>query len=229
MELIAAFTLGLMGSLHCVGMCGPLMLAADQGGTNWQRPFSYQTGRLFTYALLGVLLGTFGLGLRTWNAQSILTIVSGVLLIGFAIVKIDPGQLLQRQPAFARFQVNLRRFMGKAIQQQGLKAQFSLGVCNGLIPCGLVYLAVIGAANTGSPLMGAGFMVAFGLGTLPLLTATLVAGRRLTRSSAAALLTRLTPVLMLAVGILLIWRGGSAHLPADFQNFQDLAFPPMCH
>jgi sulfite exporter TauE/SafE len=119
--------------------------------------------------------------------------------------------------------------MGKVIQQQGLKAQFSLGICNGLIPCGLVYLAVIGAANTGSPLMGAGFMVAFGLGTLPLLTATLVAGRRLNRGSAAALLARWTPVLMLAVGILLVWRGGSAHLPANFQNFQDLAFPPMCH
>ncbi len=229
MELIAAFTIGLMGSLHCVGMCGPLMLAADNGSGSWQRPVAYQTGRLFTYAILGVVLGSFGLGLRTWNAQSILTIVSGALLIGFALLRLDPGQLLQRQPAFARFQVNLRRMMAKVLKQQGIKAQFSLGICNGLIPCGLVYLAVIGAANTGSPLMGAGFMVAFGLGTLPLLTATLIAGRRLTRSSAAALLHRWTPVLMLAVGILLIWRGGSAHLPADFQNFQDVAFPPMCH
>lgn len=227
MELIAAFLLGLTGSLHCVGMCGPLMLAAGNGG-RWQGAFAYQGGRILVYLLLGVLLGTLGLGMRLWNAQSTIAIISGVALIGFAVLRLDPGNMLQRLPAYARFQVGLRQRVAGFISQGGVGAQFALGCCNGLLPCGLVYLAVIGAANTGSPLMGAGFMLAFGLGTLPLLTATLYAGRRLFRIDAARLAAA-TPVVMAVAGLLLLYRGWATHVPADFFGFQDLAFPPMCH
>jgi len=84
MELTAAFILGLTGSLHCVGMCGPLMLAAGNGG-RWESAFAYQSGRILVYILLGALLGTLGLGMRLWNAQSTVAFLSGVLLIGFAL------------------------------------------------------------------------------------------------------------------------------------------------
>lgn len=227
MELLAAFILGLTGSLHCVGMCGPLMLAAGNGG-KWQSAFAYQSGRILVYVLLGGLLGALGLGMRLWNAQSTIALVSGALLIGFALLRLDPGNLLQKLPAYARFQVGLRNRVAGFISKGGTKTRFALGCCNGLLPCGLVYLAVIGAANTGSPLTGAGFMMAFGLGTLPLLTATLYAGRRLFRLDAARL-AALSPIVMTIAGLLLIYRGWATYVPSDFSNFQDLAFPPMCH
>ena len=227
MELTAAFILGLTGSLHCVGMCGPLMLAAGNGG-RWESAFAYQSGRILVYILLGALLGTLGLGMRLWNAQSTVAFLSGVLLIGFALLRLDPGNLLQKLPAYARFQVGLRSQVAGFMSEGGAKARFALGCCNGLLPCGLVYLAVIGAASTGSPLTGAGFMMAFGLGTLPLLTATLYAGRRLFRLDQARL-AAISPVVMTIAGLLLIYRGWASHVPADFFNFQDIAFPPMCH
>lgn len=227
MQLIAAFILGLTGSLHCVGMCGPLMLAAGRN-SRWQSAFAYQGGRILVYILLGGLLGALGLGMRLWNAQSIIALLSGGLLIGFALLRLDPGNMLQRMPAYARFQVGLRQRVSGFIGQGGVGPQFALGCCNGLLPCGLVYLAVIGAANTSSPLMGAGFMLAFGLGTLPLLTTTLYAGRRLFRLDAGRLAAA-TPVVMTIAGLLLLYRGWATHVPSDFSNFQDLAFPPMCH
>lgn len=229
MELIAAFTLGLFGSLHCVGMCGPLMLAANAtGGGNWRQPATYQAGRLTTYIVLGALLGSLGLGLRLWNAQSALAILSGGFLLVFALLKMDPGKWLLRWPAYASWQLKLRTKMGQFMQQRGLSAQYALGVCNGLVPCGLVYLAVIGAANAGTPVAGAAFMFAFGLGTLPLLSASLYAGRRLLTLRPDTL-NRWTPAIMLATALLLIWRGWTAHVPGDFFNFQDMAFPPLCH
>jgi len=227
MEIIAAFILGITGSLHCVGMCGPLMLAAGNGG-RWQSAFAYQSGRILVYILLGVLLGALGLGMRLWNTQSTIALLSGALLIGFALLRLDPGNFLQRLPAYARFQVALRQRVAGFLSEGGVTARFALGCCNGLLPCGLVYLAVIGAANTGSPLMGAGFMMAFGLGTLPLLTATLYAGRRLFRLDPARL-AAISPVVMTVAGLLLIYRGWTTHVPSDFFNFQDMMFPPMCH
>lgn len=227
MELYAAFTLGLLGSLHCVGMCGPLMLSASTG-SGWKNPLTYQAGRLLTYMFLGALLGGLGLGMQLWNAQSTIAVLSGILLLVFALLRMDPGNMLQRWPAYNRFQVRVRTWISGALKNRGIGSQFTLGVCNGLLPCGLVYLAIIAAANTGSPLAGATFMLAFGMGTLPLLVATLFAGKRLLRLR-PELLTKWTPLVMAMVGLLLLWRGYSTHIPGEFHQFQDMAFPPMCH
>lgn len=227
MELFAAFTLGLMGSLHCVGMCGPLMLSVNAQGA-WKQPVLYQAGRLTTYAFLGVVLGAFGFGLQLWNAQSLVTIFSGVLLIAFAFLRWNPAQLLQRIPAYGNFQLAVRNKMSAIIKKDRLSAHYGLGICNGFLPCGLVYLAVIGAANMPGPIMGGSFMLAFGLGTLPLLAATLYAGRRLLIVK-PNLLLNWSPVIMALMGILLIWRGWTAHVPLDFYRYQDVFFPPMCH
>lgn len=227
MEYLAAFSLGLMGSLHCVGMCAPLMLSVSSVGA-WKQPVLYQAGRLTTYVLLGFALGFFGFGLRLWNAQSLLTIFSGALLLAFALLRWDPANWLQRFSGYGIFQLAVRKKMSSMLTKGGLKAHYGLGICNGLLPCGLVYLAVVGAANMPTPVMGAGFMLAFGLGTLPLLTATLIAGRKLVALNGQTLV-KWTPLIMALMGVLLIWRGWNAHVPLDFHRFQDVFFPPMCH
>ncbi len=225
MEWIAAFSLGLFGSLHCVGMCGPLMLAA---GGNWKGVASYQSGRLLTYALVGALLGGLGMGARLLDLQAPLAIISGVLLLLIALARLSPDHWVARWPLYGKFQFSLRSRMGKWLGTGGGLAHFSLGCCNGLLPCGLVYLAVVGAANTGGIASGAVFMLAFGLGTLPLLLGLLFTGQRLLRVGNGAL-RRFTPVVVAIAGVLLLWRGWHAALPVEFHRFHDLVFPPMCH
>ncbi len=227
MYLLAAFSIGLLGSLHCVGMCGPLMLSVDSG-SGWRQPLLYQTGRLLTYALLGILLGTLGLGLRLWNAQGYLSLLSGGLLVAVAVFNLDPGRVLLINPRIGRLQLSLRRSVGRCLESHENLSRFGLGCCNGLLPCGLVYLAVVGAANTGSVLSAALFMVCFGLGTLPLLAATIWSKRNLLPGR-QYLLRRWSPLLVLVSGLLLLYRGYHAAVPLDYQVFQQLAFPPMCH
>jgi sulfite exporter TauE/SafE len=150
------------------------------------------------------------------------------MLLTFAFFRWDPAQLLQRLPGYGTLQLTVRKKMSSIIKKDSLQAHYGLGICNGLLPCGLVYLAIVGAANMSTPIMGGGFMLAFGLGTLPLLVATLYAGRRLLNVK-PNLLTSWSPLIMALMGVLLVWRGWVAHVPLDFYRYQDVFFPPMCH
>lgn len=228
MIIFSAFVIGLVGSLHCVGMCGPLMLAAQQRGDGWQQPVFYQAGRLTTYLLLGFLLGGLGLGLQLWNLQSTLAVLSGGLLVTVAALRLwKPTFLVSYKPIEGLY-FKLRVFFGSQLGNTGNSAHFALGLCNGLLPCGMVYLAAVGAANVGNPLGGGLFMLGFGLGTLPLLTVTLVAGKRLIGSNRIQF-QQLASVLMLIAGGLLLWRGYGRYIPLDYHQFTDLVFPPSCH
>ena len=225
MEWITAFSLGLFGSLHCAGMCGPLMWAAAGRG---RQVLQYQTGRLLTYALVGALLGGLGLGARLLHLQGALAIGSGILLLLVAVARLSPESWVAAWPVYGRLQMALRHRIGRWMNHRGGWAHFGLGCCNGLLPCGLVYLAVVGAANTGSILGGAGFMLAFGSGTLPLLLTLLFTRQRLFQNGRGKLL-RFTPVIVALAGILLLWRGLTVSFPGPLLQLQQLAFPPMCH
>lgn len=229
MFLYTAFILGALGSLHCVGMCGPLMLSASlSGGGSKAGVVVYQSGRLLVYLLLGFVLGGLGWGMQLWNGQGTLSIVSGMLLVAFALLRWDPGHFLARQRWYVAFQSRLQIWVGRGMKRGGRFAQFGLGCCNGLVPCGLVYVAAVGAANAGSAVSGGTFMLTFGAGTLPLLLASLYAGHRML-SLRRLRIQNYTPVVLALSGALLIWRGWASRLPAEFSNFQDVFFPPMCH
>ncbi|MEM9835284.1 MAG: sulfite exporter TauE/SafE family protein [Bacteroidota bacterium] len=225
MEFYAAFLLGLTGSLHCVGMCAPLMMATNERGV---ADFAaYQTGRIATYVVLGYLLGALGWGIGMLQLQAWFAVACGIMIGAIAILGLSPESWLMRWPLYARLQLNIRHFIAKTAGK-GRWARFGVGCCNGLLPCGLVYLAIIGAANTNGPLNGALFMLSFGLGTLPLLMGALFAGRRLLRVSKPAY-RKLTTVFTLLAAILFIWRGWHAGLPNEFHQFQDMVFPVMCN
>jgi sulfite exporter TauE/SafE len=231
MLLWTAFMLGLVGSLHCVGMCGPLMLALpspEGAATRAGRLLLYQGGRISSYVVLGFLLGWLGWGAKLWNAQGVLAWVSGILLVGFALMRVDPGNWLQRLPIFARFQLFLRSGFARLFQRGGAINHYGVGALNGLLPCGLVYVAVIAAANAGDPLLGAAFMGVFGLGTSPLLVASVWLGKGALRKFGLRM-PSWAPLIVAAIGVLLIWRAGQVQLPADFDFFQATNFAPMCH
>jgi uncharacterized protein len=164
---ITALVMGLAGSLHCLGMCGPIFVAAS-GFYNKPKEyllplFLHHLGKLVSYAALGLVMGLLGKGASLLWFQNKIMVVCGVLLLCMAL-----GTMLKlRHISKLNDWVSIR--MGKALNNSKM-AGLVLGFVNGLVPCGLVYAAAIGAAATQSYTGGVVFMLMFGLGTIPALS-----------------------------------------------------------
>lgn len=209
-----AFFMGLLGSLHCVAMCGPLLLALPSVGENqWVKAKNrliYQIGRILTYGVLGLIIGFISIGVSMQGWQQGLSIGTGILLLltgGFTF-------FADQFPSFAKFQ---RKLVSPLISQMGFwmnrpGGNFMTGVLNGVLPCGMVYMALATALNVGSALNGARFMILFGLGTLPLLLLTGIAGNFIKAKIPFKLSTWL-PFLFLIMGLWFILRGANLDIP----------------
>ncbi len=177
MDFTLAIFLGLLGSLHCAAMCGPLMLAlpgrADGAGRFITGRLIYQFGRVTTYALLGVVAGLVGKSFFIAGCQRWLSIALGVvILIGFFISK----KVAVSAPV-VRLVGKLKTAMSAQLQRRNFRSLGLLGMLNGLLPCGLVYVALAGAVARGSLEGAVVFMLLFGLGTLPMLLAISLSGK----------------------------------------------------
>ncbi|WP_200976981.1 sulfite exporter TauE/SafE family protein [Echinicola sp. 20G] len=202
-----AFLLGFLGSFHCLGMCGPIAMAvaaADQK-QYWTRKLFYNLGRTLTYSLLGLLVGTMGWGLELAGVQQWTSIGLGVLIILFA--------LLYRKGEQAIVQVGLYKFVGSIkaslsywLRKGGTVAFFMTGLINGLLPCGMVYIALLASLALSSPFEGALYMFAFGMGTVPLLFILMLGGQLFSPSKRQRLF-KLMPYFAVFIGVLFIVRG----------------------
>jgi sulfite exporter TauE/SafE len=177
--------------------------------------------------MLGLLIGLVGQGLALAGWQRYYSIGLGIALLLIGLLAWQPEQWLARQPVFGRLYLGLKQHLGRSLRSTGDRAFWQTGLLNGLLPCGLVYLAVAGALNSPGPLWSAGYMAAFGLGTLPMMLLTVTAGQfagvRL-RSG----LRRLYPAFLLLLGLLFIYRGVAFYLPADFVYEFALHGAPRC-
>ena len=174
-ELLAGTLIGLAGSLHCAGMCGPIALAlphaASSRGTYVAGRMLYQLGRISTYSVIGALAG-FGAGAVSISGyEGAVSITAGILMIVTAVMQILWHRSLIPTGPMMKLTMPVRRGLQSLLQQHSLVALGGIGVINGLLPCGLVLSAVFGSAATADPASGAMFMVAFGVGTLPVMTA----------------------------------------------------------
>lgn len=230
--LWTAFTLGLFGSLHCVGMCGPLALAlplsARERWTLVGQLLRFNGGRILTYLLLGAAVGALGAGLSLAGYQAHLSIGAGVVLLVLVIFSLSVERLLLRLPGWGRYVGAVRARMQVMLARPGGAGLWRLGMLNGLLPCGLVYLAIVGAATTGSLPAGGIYMLLFGFGTLPLLLASTYLGIRV-GGRFRQRLYRLYPVLLGGVGCLLIYRGLRFDLPAGVSLWELMHTAVMCH
>ena len=212
LDCCTAFLLGLVGSLHCAGMCGPLALALPAAGDSTPGyvlgRIAYNAGRIVTYCLLGIVFGLVGYTLLLAGFQRWVSITLGVALL--------LGLVASRRLAMARpvtSAVNrLKSSMSVLLRQRSLTGLAVLGLLNGLLPCGLVYVACAGAAATGSSLAGALYMTAFGLGTVPMMLAISLSGK-LVPTSLRLKLVKSIPVFVFLLGTLLILRGMSLGIP----------------
>lgn len=212
LDCCTAFVLGLVGSLHCAGMCGPLALALPATGNTTPAHvlgrIAYNAGRIVTYCLLGIVFGLAGFTFLMAGLQRWVSIALGVALL--------LGLFASRRLALARpitSAVNrLKSSMSVLLRQRSLTGLTALGLLNGLLPCGLVYVACAGAAATGSSLAGALYMTAFGLGTVPMMLAISLSGK-LVPTSLRLKLVKSIPVFVFLLGSLLILRGMSLGIP----------------
>jgi uncharacterized protein len=226
-----AFLLGLIGSLHCVGMCAPLALALpyarEQRYTLLFQTLKYNFGRALTYAFQGCLLGFLGQGLLWSGLQQSLSIFVGFVFVGvalwsFFLLNDKKKNVLSATPFFQVSTAKFRYIFGKILR--GSPSHFLLGVVNGLLPCGLVYWALATSVLLFSPVKSAIFMFSFGVGTMPLMIATVIGSRYVNRRVVMKLYKWL-PVYQLLLGFLLIGRG----LMIDAAAFWQLKIVPMCH
>lgn len=197
-------------------MCGPLVLALPvQRMTPSGRAFSlglYHTGRIFVYASAGLVFGLVGRRVYLAGWQQGLSIVLGGLILAWVVVKGIRGGG-GRLPGWAgRFYGVLQGWMGRLWQSPSRGRFFLMGMGNGLLPCGMVYLAIAGALTSPYVLQGAGFMACFGLGTLPMLLGLQVTGR-MVRISFRQQIRRALPYLMAFMAVLLILRGMNLGIP----------------
>jgi len=203
----AAFVAGLVTSLHCAGMCGPLActLVPGRGDPSDPRTVStvYHLSRLFSYAALGAVAGGLGREPVSWISHSAFKWLPWLLVVFFVGLALRWDRRLPRIPALGRIIVDLRLrwFRGSRV-----KAAAGLGFATPLLPCGPLYFLVALALLSGSALAGVEFMLAFGLGTVPLLWLAQSQFHRVQARLPALWLERARTALALAAALLVTWR-----------------------
>jgi len=209
-----AFFMGLFGSVHCAVMCGPLILAT-QGGQqlSWFQVMNkllYQVGRILTYAVLGTILGLLGNVAAFQGWQQAFSLVTGVILIAFGLSYFfakNSSKLIQWQTKAIQ---PLARAMGKWLYRPG--GSFVAGILNGVLPCGMVYVALASAMNADTIVGSAQFMLLFGLGTLPLMIVFSLASS-FSMNIVKVKFAKILPLLFLIMGIWFILRGANLNIP----------------
>lgn len=208
-----AFFIGLFGSVHCIGMCGPLAFAVPTFNNKWWLIVTdkviYNVGRIITYSFLGLLIGLVGKQLWLSGFQQGVSLVSGLLIIMAGVSRLL--KIRMKDTKTVSFILSpVTRLLNYALQHHA--GHLIVGLLNGFLPCGFVYLALAGAINTSSPLASAQFMFFFGAGTFPLmLLATVSSG--FVGPSIRRRINRGIPYLMVCLGLWFILRGLNLDIP----------------
>ncbi len=214
--LWTALILGLAGSLHCIGMCGPIafVLPVDRSSKAklFFQTFLYHFGRLISYAVIGVLFGFIGKGLYLAGFQQRLSILTGCIMILLVLIPASIFNKYNFSKPLYKFIAQIKNQLGFYLKKKSNKALFFIGFFNGFLPCGLVYMALIGAISSGEIVNGGLYMVIFGLGTIPLMTIAILIGNFLNLSIRAKI-QKVIPVFVIIIGILFILRGLGLGIP----------------
>lgn len=214
--LISALLLGLMGSFHCAGMCGPIAIALPLHGTRLPQKIYggvlYNLGRTLTYGLMGAVFGLLGQGFKMIGFQQKVSVLMG----GIMIISVLFPSLFKNQYSIDKSWMSwvgkLKSAIVRMFAIKSFSSLFFIGLANGLLPCGLVYIAIAGAIGTGEVVYGSLYMLMFGLGTIPMMLSIAIAGNVLSLAIRKKI-NRLMPVLVVVVGTFFILRGLSLGIP----------------
>lgn len=211
--VISGFSIGLLGSLHCVGMCGPIALSLPVHNTSsfskYLNIIIYNFGRAIAYSLMGLVMGLLGSSFHFFGYQQLLSIVAGVLILIFAL-------LYFFKPSAINFSIGnstiVRKLSQEMKKEKSFKTFFTIGFLNGFLPCGLVYMALITAFATGTVFKGSMFMFFFGLGTIPMMAGVMIAGKWISQST-KDVFKKIVPIWIVVMGVILVLRGMNLGIP----------------
>jgi sulfite exporter TauE/SafE len=232
-----AFLIGFIGSFHCVGMCGPIALSLPyQDVTKWRTAANtlvYNLGRIVSYSFIGLLFGVLGKGIALAGLQQWLSIGLGILMLLAAFSVFNFEKQLIKIPILDKLLKSVRLGLGQLLKRKNKKTQtlFTVGILNGFLPCGLVYLAIVGAIGTGSILGGSLYMTLFGFGTIPLMLSVALLGN-LISLNVRKQIQKAIPIMLFTFAILFILRGLNLDIPYIspklIQDSSDF-IAPICH
>ncbi|MBS3946207.1 MAG: sulfite exporter TauE/SafE family protein [Melioribacter sp.] len=234
MEIWTGFIVGLFGSLHCIGMCGPIVLALPVIGDSQLKILAgrvlYNLGRIFTYTLMGALFGLFGSRLVLFGLQQDLSIAFGVIILVYVLT---PRKIKARVANTFIYRETTNFIKSKfslMISKKSNSSLFTIGVLNGLLPCGFVYVGIAGAVSTVDWISGALYMAMFGLGTFPVMLATAMFGK-IINVNFKRKVNKLIPVFAVLLALIFILRGLNLGIPYLSPKLQKTVIeqPESCH
>lgn len=214
--LYSAFIFGLISSFHCIGMCGPIamMLPVDRNNEAKKvtQIITYHIGKLTAYGILGLVFGLLGRSFYLAGMQQQLSIIVGVLMIVVALV---PEKVFAKynfsKPVY-KIISKVKSSLGQQFKNKSYKSLFTIGLLNGFLPCGMVYVAIFGAIAMQSVSLGVFYMLLFGIGTIPMLTIVIYISNVISFSFRGTL-QKIIPVVAVVIGMLFIIRGLGLDIP----------------
>ena len=214
--LLSALILGLMGSLHCVGMCGPIAFMLPVDRTNNYKKFGqifiYHFGRLLAYGIIGLVFGLLGKGLSIFGIQQKLSIAIGIIMILIVLIPYQTFNKYNLSKPIYKVISKVKNQLGKELKKKSPDTFLTIGFLNGFLPCGLVYMALFGSIAMGDALQGSLYMMLFGVGTLPLMTAAIYFSNLL-KGGIRQKVQKAIPVFVIIIGALFIFRGLGLGIP----------------
>ncbi|HEX6223309.1 MAG TPA: sulfite exporter TauE/SafE family protein [Chryseolinea sp.] len=225
--IAAALIMGFAGSLHCIGMCSPLAMAVSNLNRHAVLNRTvYNAGRIATYGLLGIIIGSVTALLPFSKFQNVVSILLGVILLFVGAGLLNVNIPVISNPILKLTSL-LKKLFSKSLIRKNYKSVFFLGILNGLLPCGLVWIALAYAATLQSPFQSFAFMMLFGAGTLPvMLGLTGILPGVLRRINVNV--RQVTSGMLIVSGILLIARVFIIHLPHQSSAQHNLIDIVLC-
>lgn len=212
----SAVILGVLGSFHCVGMCGPIafMLPVDRSNSikKVSQIVTYHIGRLLAYALIGLFFGLVGKSLYIFGLQQQLSIVIGVVMIVITLIPVQTFNKYNASKPLYKLIGTIKSGLGKALKKKTADTFLTIGFLNGFLPCGLVYMAVFAALAAQNTFDASLYMVLFGLGTIPLMTTVVYLGKFL-NSVVKKRIQKAIPIVVIIIGLMFIVRGLGLGIP----------------
>jgi sulfite exporter TauE/SafE len=215
-EIISsAFIMGMAGSLHCVGMCGPLALSLPVSHNSDLARMTgaaiYNSGRILSYTAMGFVFGSVGSLVIATQWQSSISLALGIIIVLYLLVPKKYFHLTATNKFNKPFLL-LRQQLGILFQSKKKSSLFAIGILNGFLPCGMVYLALSSSVITAHTWPGGMFMLFFGLGTFPAMFTAVFAGNYL-HQTVRLKIRKIVPVMLFIMAVLLILRGMDLGIP----------------
>ena len=215
-EILTSFFVGLFGSFHCIGMCGPIAIALPVPNSNnltfVTGRLLYNLGRVTTYSFLGAVFGLLGSRLIISGFQQSISIVLGVAIVIAVFIPPKYKAKITQHKIIQKITLPLKSGISGLFKSGTFSAMFLIGILNGFLPCGLVYVALAGAIASGDAISGSAVMILFGLGTIPTMFAATIFGKFINLNIRRKI-SKAVPVFALVLGLLFILRGMALGIP----------------